>query len=111
MCEFTAGLYPEIKEKVRSLAVEISSEKDLEVLVVDIGRSHLKSLEEIILVIGHEERLLEFKYTERVKFSEPEPSLWRTTAESVPWRNWKGWVENMRLFKGCRVQVVRAKIV
>lgn len=69
-----------MKEKIRSLAVKVSSEKDLEKSVLDIGLSHLESLREIILVIGHEEMLPESKYPDRIRFSEQKQSLWRPTA-------------------------------
>jgi hypothetical protein len=105
MCKRTASLYPDIKEKIQSLAVEISSEEDIEKSVVDIGLSNLSNLKEIIFVVGHEERLLEFKYAEYVRFSEPE-----AMASSL-WRRWKGGIEHMHLFKGCVVRVVEAKIL
>ncbi len=104
MCEYTAGLYPDIKEKVQSLAMEISSVEDLEKSFLDIGLSYLENLREIIIVVGHQERSLEFKYAEHVRFSEP------ATVKSSFWRDWKGWLEHSRLFKGCRVQVVEATI-
>jgi len=65
ICKRTASLYPDIK-KIQSLAVEISSE-DLEKSALDIGLSHLSNLREIIFVVGHAERLLEFKYAELAK--------------------------------------------
>jgi hypothetical protein len=97
MCEHTAGLYPDIKEKVQSLAVESSSEEELEKSFLDISRSDLKNLREIIIVIGHQERLLEFQYAEHVRFSEPE------TVEPSLWRGWKGWLEHTRLFKASMI--------
>jgi hypothetical protein len=103
MCKTTAGLYPDIKEKIQSLAVEISSQEDLKKSTLDIGLSYLSNLREIIFVVGHKEMVAEFMYPERVRFSEPEkPFLWQ---------RWKGWMEYMHLFKGCIVRVVEAKIV
>jgi hypothetical protein len=104
MCKHTASLYPDIKE-IRSLAVEISSQKDLEESAVDITLSHLSNLREIIFVVGHEMRLLEFKYTEYIRFSEQE------AMEPFLWRRWKGWIERIDVFKRCVVQVIEAKIV
>jgi hypothetical protein len=105
MCEYAAGLYPDIKEKIQSLAVEISSQDDLEESVVDIGISQLSNLREIIFVVGGEiERMLAFKYAERVRFPEPE-------AMPLLWQRWKSWVELMYHFKGCVVRVVEAEIV
>jgi hypothetical protein len=104
ICKHTAGLYPDIKKKIQSLAVEISLKEDLEKSAIDIKLSHLSNLREIIFVIeGHTERLLAFKYAERVRFSEPE------AMEPFLWRRWKGWMEH--LFKGFVVRVVEAKIV
>ncbi|KAF4625329.1 hypothetical protein G7Y89_g12840 [Cudoniella acicularis] len=59
----TAGSFPDIK-KIQSLAVEISSDKDLETVLVDIKPLSPCNLREIILVIGHEEPLVEFKCVE-----------------------------------------------
>jgi hypothetical protein len=98
-------LYPDIKEKIQSLAVEISSQEDLEESAVDIALSHLSNLREIVFVVGHEERVVEFRCPEHVRFSEPE------AMEPFLWRRWKGWMERMDVFKGCVVRVVEAKIV
>jgi hypothetical protein len=103
MCKRTASLYPDIKEKIQSLAVEISSQGDLEESAVDIALSHLSNLREIIFVVGHEERLVELRCAEHVRFFEPEAP--------ILWRRWKGWMERMDVFKGCVVRIVEAKIV
>jgi hypothetical protein len=105
MCKHTAGLYPDIKEKIQSLAVEISSQEDLEESAVDISLSHLSNLREIIFVVGGKiERMLAFKHVDHVRFPEPE-------AMPLLWQRWKGWMEHMDVFKGCVVRVVEAKIV
>jgi hypothetical protein len=103
MCQHAAGLFPDIKEKIQSLAVEISSEDDLEKSAIDIKLSRLSDLKEIIFVVGHTERLLEFKNAERVRFSKPEAMA------PFLWQRWKGWMEH--LFKGFVVRVVEAKVV
>ncbi|CZR69133.1 uncharacterized protein PAC_19033 [Phialocephala subalpina] len=80
MCKHMASLYPDFKEKIQSLAVEISKKEDLEKQTVDIGLSHLSNLREIIFVVRHAEKLLEFKYAECVRFSKPKaikPFLWQ----------------------------------
>ena len=105
MCKHTVNLYPDIREKIQSLAVAIFSQEDLEESAVDISLSYLGNLREIIFVVGGEtEKMLAFKYAESVRFPEP---------ESVPflWRRWKGWMEYMNFFKGCIVRVVEATIV
>ncbi|TVY12843.1 hypothetical protein LARI1_G009002 [Lachnellula arida] len=114
MCKRTAGFFPDFKENVRSLAVEISSEEDLEKAIVDIWplslekavvdiySSGLDKLNEIILIVGHEEGVFESKNAERVRFK-PE------TRDSFMW--WKGSIEKMQHFKGCTVRVMGAKIV
>lgn len=105
MCKHTASVYSDIKEKIQSLAVEISSEKDLEDSVVDIKLSHLNKIREIIFVVRYTEasleKLLEFKYPEYVRFSEPEATA------PFPWKRWNGWME--LVFKVCVVRVVEAK--
>ncbi|KAF8846612.1 hypothetical protein BDZ45DRAFT_682421 [Acephala macrosclerotiorum] len=70
MCKHMASLYPDFKEKIQSLAIEISKEKNLEKQTIDIGLSHLSNLREIIFVVRHAKKLLEFKYAECVRFSE-----------------------------------------
>ena len=115
MCKHTAGFFLDFKEKIRSLAVEISSSEEdlkkaivdtwplgLEKAVVDICSSGLDNLKEIILVVGHEEGVFQSKYAERVRF---EPG----TRRSFSW--WKGSIEKMQGLKGCTVRVVEAKIV
>ena len=114
MCKRTAGFFPDFKENVRSLAVEISSEEDLEKAIVDIWplslenavvdicSSGLDNLNEIILIVGHEEGVFESKYAERVRFK-PE------TRDPFMW--WKGSIEKMQRLKGCTVRVMEAKIV
>jgi hypothetical protein len=87
MFAHTAGSFPDIKKKIQSLAVEISSNEDLETVLFDIKRSSPSNLREIILVVGHTERLLEFKCAEQVRFSEPDAS------SRLPWQTWKGWTE------------------
>lgn len=100
-----SGSFPDLKEKIQSLAVEISLEEDIEKSVVNISLLNLNNLKEIIFAVGHEERLLEFKYAEYIRFSKPE-----AMASSL-WRRWKGGIEHMHLFKGCVVRVVKAKIL
>ena len=114
MCKRTADFPPDFKEKIRSLAVEISSEEDLEKAivaiwppgleraVVDICSSGLDNLNEIVLIVGHGEGVFESKYAERVRF-EPE------TRKTFDW--WKGSIEKMQRLKGCTVRVMEAKIV
>lgn len=114
MCKCAASFFSDLKEKIRSLAVEISSEEDLEKAVVniwppgleravvDICSSRLYSFHEIILIVGHEVGVFESKYAERVRFK---PG----TRNSFV--SWKGSIENMQHLKGCIVQVVGAKIV
>jgi hypothetical protein len=102
MCKRTAGFFPDFKENVRSLAVEISSEEDLEKAIVDIWPLSLDNLNEIILIVGHEEGVFESKYAERVRFK-PE------TRDPFMW--WKGSIEKMQRLKGCTVRVMEAKIV
>jgi hypothetical protein len=114
MCERTAGFFRDFKENVRSLAVEISSEEDLEKAIVDIWplslekavvdicSSGLDNLNEIMLIVGHEEGVFESKYAERVRF---EPK----TRDSFTC--WKGSIEKMQHLKGCTVRVMEAKIV
>ena len=55
---YTAGSFPDIKKKIQSLAVEISSPEDLDMVLVDIKRSSPSNLREIILVVGQTHRLL-----------------------------------------------------
>ena len=76
-----AGLYPDIK-KIQSLAVEISSEKDLQDLAVDIALSHISNLREIIFVVEHEDRIPETMFIEHIGFSEPE------IMERFLWQRW-----------------------
>jgi hypothetical protein len=114
MCKCTAGFFPDFKEKIRSLVVEISSEEDLEKAMVDIWPPDLEravvdicsscpdNLNKIILIVGHEKGVFESKDTERVRF---EPG----TRDSFVW--WKGSIEKMQHLKGCTVRVVEAKIV
>ena len=114
MCKRTAGFFPDFKEKIRSLAVEISSREDLkkaiannwppslDEAVVDICSSGLNNLNEIILIVEHKEGVFESKNAERVRFR-PE------TRNSFKW--WKGSIEKMQYLKGCTVRVVEAKIV
>jgi hypothetical protein len=47
--------FPDIKEKIQSLAVEISSVEDLETLLIAIKRLSPSKLREIILIIGQTE--------------------------------------------------------
>lgn len=113
MCKCTADFFPDFK-KIQSLAVEISSEEDLEKAiaeiwplgleraVVDICSSGLDNLNEIVLIVGHDEGVFEPKYAEGVTFK-PE------TRDSFDW--WKGSIEKMHLLRGCTVRVVKAKIV
>ncbi|CZS92413.1 uncharacterized protein RAG0_02865 [Rhynchosporium agropyri] len=77
MCEHMAGIYPEVRERIRSLGVRISSEEDFEASVIDIGRSHLKDLEEITLFTQLVGRL-----------------------------SWRGWVEHESLFKRYRLRIM-----
>ena len=114
MCRHTAGFFPDFKKNIRSLAVEISSEKDLEKAIVDIWPlslekavidicfSGLDNLNEIILIVGDEKGVFESKNAERVRFK-PE------TRNSF--MDWKGSIEKMQHLKGCTVRVMGAKIV
>jgi hypothetical protein len=96
------GRYPDIKN-IEPLAVQISADEDLNESVVDIGGSDLSSLREIILVVGHKDRVAEAVFAEGVEFSESEAI--------APFTWWRGWIQGIQLFKGCTVRVVEAKIV
>jgi hypothetical protein len=66
-------------------------EEDIEKLAIDIGLPNLSNLREIILVVRHAESLLEFKYVERVRFSELE------AMEPFLWQRWKGLAKCLRI--------------
>lgn len=83
MCKDMVSLYPDITEKIQSLAVEISSRQDFEKSAVDIGTSNLSNLREITIVVGPE--------------VSPKEAKW-----------FKGWLEMMKGFKGC---IVRVKLI
>lgn len=114
MCKRTADSFPDFKKIARSLAVEVSSEKDLEKAVVDIWppsldeavvdicSSGLNNLNEIILIVEHKEGVFESKNTERVRFK-PE--------SRNPFKWWKGTIEQMQHLKGCTVRVMGANML
>jgi len=63
---------PDLQEKIQSLAVEFSSVKDLETLLIALKRLSPRKLREIILIVGQTGflKLSQFKYPEHVRFSE-----------------------------------------
>jgi len=94
--------FPDLKEKIRSLAVEFSSVENLETLLIAIKRLSPRKLREIILIVGQTGllKLSQFKYPEHVRFSE---------LDSPSWQIWKDATAGE--LEGCVVRVVEAKVV
>jgi hypothetical protein len=125
--EALAGLFPDT-QKIQSLAVEVFSPDKIEMVFYFIMLPYLKlegnlggdleriageiesDLKEIVVVVGHQSPLYEFKHPENVTFSEPEARPW------LPWKAWRDiearWTEELSLvWKRGVVRFKEVKIV
>lgn len=114
MCRRAASVFADFKEKIRSLAVEISPEEDLkkaaahiwpldlEKAVIDIWSSGLNNLDEIILIVGHGEGIFKLEFAERVRF--------KPGTRGDSFYSWTGPLQILPSLKGCTVRVVEAQL-
>jgi hypothetical protein len=104
-----ACLFPDIA-KAQSLAVELSSPTDINMVLTNIFLSSFKrNLSEIVFVVGYQSQIHEFKHTGHVRFSKP---------EAMPWCFWQSCedteadvTEQFPFPEGCVVRVMEAKII
>jgi hypothetical protein len=101
--------FPDIA-KVQSLAVELSSPTDINMVLTNILLSSCKeNVREIVLVVRYQSQVHELKHAEYVRLSKPEDGPW------LPWQAWEdveaNVTEQFPFPEGCVVRVMEAKII